>query len=352
MPERAAPISPPDHPSVVLPVPAGLSPDAWYLRAVADKRAAGFVALAAGTLAWLGSQLPQTDAPWPATDGLARPDLQLLAALGLDSLLSAGPAMLVAVAITGLLLATVVRLRPTTAAAVVAWLAALTAIFAVVATATAPRPVWLEVPVGAPMAPASALVADAGRLVAAGGRWSGRCERKTDTLTCSLQTPGAVHQVVLQPGVPAQSATHLWTWTGRAATPLTAEVGLYWRDPAGGPGWRLALRDRQTVDVAALHARLTPLTTRTAGPLILAARPADPAQWSLLVSPTLAPDAPQRATITTGELVLLQMSAAGSPIWLWWLSAALVAGAAGLQWIRRRQSPLPAALAAGPREPA
>lgn len=337
---------------MAFPVPAGLSADAWYLRAVADKRAAGFVALAAGTLAWLGSQLPQTDAPWPATDGLARPDLQLLAALGLDTLLSAGPALLVAVALTGLLVATVVRLRPTTAAAVVAWLAALAAVLAVVGTAAAPRPVWLEVPVGAPMAPATALVADAGRLVAAGGRWSGSCQRKNDTLTCSLQTPGATHEVVLQPGIPAQSATHRWTWTGGAATPLTADVGLFWRDPAGGPGWRLALRDRQTVDVAALQARLTPVTTRTAGPLILAARPADPAQWSLLVSPTLAPGAVQRATLTTGELVLLQMSAAGSPIWLWWLSAALGAVAAGLHWVRRRPSPLPVALAAGPREPA
>lgn len=288
--------------------------------------AAGAVAGGLSLLFWAASQLPQANAPWPATDGLSRSDLQALAAVGLDSTLTGALALLLAVAAALILVAQPVppnataRLRR-----VLTGLAAIGLGVAVWTTAAAPRPTVVEVPLDAPAAALNAFVSDAGRWAPAGTRWHGRCQRVSDGLRCTLEGAGAKHTVELQPGEPSAD----WLWLGAAQTPLAAQLRLHWQATGREPSLAIPLRDRQTVDVAALGRRLTPVVSRTAGPLVLVANPEQADGWLLAGPPSLHPQANRAATLAGADVALVQYAPGMG--WLaragWWLALAAGAGA-------------------------
>lgn len=288
--------------------------------------AAGVLAGGLALLLWASSQIPQSSAPWPATDGLSRSDLQALSAVGLDSTLTGAPALLLAVAAIVVLAA---RTAPASSIAllrrVLAGLAALGLAVAIWTTSGAPRPTVLEVPLDAPAAALNAYVNDAGRWAAAGSRWHGRCERQTDALRCTLDGAGAQHAVQLQPGVAAGD----WLWLGAAQTPLAAQLRLHWHPANSERSLAIPLRDRQTVDVAALERRMTPVVSRTAGPLVLVAHPEKPDGWLLAGPPSLHPAASRVATLAGTDVALVQYAPGAG--WLaragWWLALAAGVGA-------------------------
>lgn len=311
-------------PAVTLPAADAADPDtphdrpagAWLATAAAAASSPAWVAAAAATLWWLASQIPQLDAPWPVSDGLSRSDLLALGAVGLDSALTGAPALLVA--LTGL---AVTAARPWRSSALaglrgaVAVAGGLCLALAVGLSSAAPRPVLLEVPIDAPAAQLQAFRPDAGRLVPDATRWTGRCQNAAGGLQCNLEGLGAQHSFQ----VSRAGSSGDWRWIASARTPLSADVQLQWlTERAAGAAVAVPLRDRQTVDVALLQRRLTPVVTRTAGPVVLSAAPGQADGWQLLASPALLPNAPRATTMVAGEVALLQL--APRIDWPWWLA--------------------------------
>lgn len=345
-------------------------PAANFLRRAALAPGAPATLLLAGALlAFAGAQWPQADAPLAVADGLSRSDLLAIEALGLHRLGASVPAVLLAtatllVALARALLPAAIwvgraelpmihaALQPSFSARwplrltrsggmraglpdVGAWLLAAAAACAfahILYAATQPLPVLIDVPVGEPEAHVEAWRTDAGALAPAPGRWRGQCQRTGSRLRCTLDVPGARHDLTLHPGTTTHSGNQAVTWLdlGRSASP--AALALQWQPAGARQPYALTLQTGQVRDAPALGLRLHPATTRATGPLVLGV---DVTKGKLfaLASPVLAPRAPTTATATGSELVRLQLATRSFDVLLLLALVLAVAGALAAWWL-------------------
>jgi hypothetical protein len=316
------------------------------------------LALAAGAMAFVGSQVPQVHAPLVTGDGFDRPDLLQFAALGLDRATASLPAVVIlavalALGVARLLVAREGNSQPLAAsqeAAVKvlqrAWQATGAQPLAVVARggsivvrAGLPRlgppilasaavaawmggvaageldgPVFVDVPLGAAPANLDASVADAGTLGTAPGRWRGHCARAGETVHCQLEWPGGSGSATLAPGRAAVIGEHHMTWVANGPEPSAGTQSLRWQKTPGRPPVAMALHAGQPVTAPGLGLRATPLVADVAGPAVFVV-PQSGAERPLrvLASPQIVPGRPV-ATVRVGERVRL-IVAPNRPAW-------------------------------------
>ena len=354
---------------------AAVAGAAQFLRHIAAQpRAMAALLLAFSLLALVGTQLAQADAPTTVPDGLARADLLLLLAVGLDRLPSsvltwlllalsavaalahalfpedgvrwrgtllaideAQPAIQAALAKLELRATPVWHRRGDAIAMTLGFpragrvlLAASGLLLGVhlILSAAVPLPALLDVPLGAAPGPVPTWTPDAGVLAPAQGRWYGACAREGDGVRCHLDTPGARQDLRLRAGESTviQGLRYTWLATGRTAAMST--FALRW--PPGAQTTPLTVV--QSLPVPQLGLRLLPTASREAGPLVLALGDTNKSQpLQILAAPVLLPQGHLAATVTGGEVLRIQV-ARDRPAWPLWIALLCAALGALLAW--------------------
>ncbi len=279
---------------------------------VAGPQALAFCGVAWAEVLWLATQIPQRHAATAATDGLARPEVLALHALGLDALawslavcLLAGLSGFAAIAagLSG-------RLRWRAQDLAVALAGACAIAGWAQATADAP-PVALDVAVGSDFATVPAWRHDGGGAAPAPGRWQAACKPQAGSaaLACTVVGEGLRHQVSLAPGVPAVDQGQQLTWLATAPAPQPQRMTLNWhaKPPPAGE-FALGLEAGVAAQAPALNARLLPYVVPEAGPLLLVTNSGPAPTLRVLASPDVLPLAPATATVDGPPLVRLQVA--------------------------------------------
>ncbi len=308
----------------------------WSLVQILRGPAAPAAVLTTGALlAWLGSQLPQRDAPRWLADGLGRSDLMALGSLGLDDLTVALPVMLwwiAAVAVLALRsgwLGDGTAVRSGQRAVGAMWLVAATfwAIW-VLWNIGRPAVTWLDVDVQTAQPATQAWAYDLGHAAPAPGRFVGSCapDASGRELDCSLEVPEGPAKVHLAAGQSETRQGWQFTWIGRSPNPVADRFQFIGSVQAGGAPVQVQLQAGKAADAQAVRARWIPQASAAGGPTVLAVAEGGPLTW--WSSPILSGSSTVSATARPGDRVRIAVAPVGWPVHAWWLALVLAAAAA------------------------
>jgi len=288
-----------------------------------------------GLLAWLGSQLPQRDAPRWLADGLGRSDLMALATLGLDDLTIALPVMLWWIAAVAVLILRSGWLGDATAprgsqrAAGAIWLvsASLWAIW-VLWNVARPPVTWLDVDVQVGQPATQAWSYDYGHAAPAPGRFVATCSPDASgrELDCTLEVPQGPAKIHLAAGQSETRQGWQFTWIGRSPNPVAERFQFVGAVQPGGAPVQVPLQAGKAADAPAIRARWIPQASAAGGPSVLAVAQGGPLTW--WNSPILTGSTAVVATAHAGDRVRIAVAPAGWPVHTWWLALTLAAVAA------------------------
>ena len=201
-------------------------------------------------------------------------------------------------------------------------LAGLGLVWTWVGSSMAVSPLLLEVRLAKSKSPntASALVAEAGRLVSARSGFSATCHPKGETISCQLDLQGERGQVELTPNRSAQWGRWHVAWVGRAVDPKGVDARLHWQltskstpdKAANSQHWyAFDVAANRTVDVPDLNARVTAVRRDAAGWMFFGQRGRDKSLQSfVMAAPALLPTGVGAARYNTSDQVRLLVTSA------------------------------------------
>lgn len=313
------------------------APPLWWslVQLLRGPAAPAAVLTTGGLLAWLGSQLPQRDAPRWLADGLGRSDLMALATLGLDDLTIALPVMLWWIAAVAVLLLRSGWLgdgtpnRSGQRAVGATWLISATfwAIW-VLWNVARPAVTWLDVDVQVAQPATLAWTYDFGHPAPAPGRFVGSCapDASGRELDCTLEVPQGPAKIHLAAGQSETRQGWQFTWVGRAPNPVAERFLFVGAVQPGGAPVQVPLQAGKAADAPAIRARWIPQASAAGGPAVLAVAEGGPLTW--WNSPILSGSSAVTATARAGDRVRIAVAPVGWPVHTWWLALVLAAAAA------------------------
>ncbi len=317
------------------------APPLWWsvVQLLRTPAAPAAVLTTGGVLAWIGTQLPQHDAPRWLADGLSRSDHAASAALGLSHLVTGLPMMLWWIAAVAVLAVRAPLFGGaglgdgTKKLAGVAWLAAasLWAIW-VIWNVGQPPVTWLDVDLQAPQPSAQAWIHDLGRPAPAPGRFAGTCQPDASgrELDCNLDVPQGAVKVHLSTGHSEVRQGWQYSWIARSPNPQASHFEFVGAATPGGAPVQVSLQAGRAADAPALHARWIPQATAVAGPAVLAVAENGPLTW--WNSPMQSGTAAVGATARVGDRARIAIAPVGGRF---------ICGGCRLRWRRLRLWPGP-----------